>query len=69
VVDSVLGNTYHVKVFDPNDDGEVADSLVEEVTMPLVGVSNPLIIVTFLTLTKQTKWHTLYNNSKNQLIV
>jgi hypothetical protein len=32
VVDSVLGNTYHVKVFDPNDDGEVADSLVEEVT-------------------------------------
>jgi hypothetical protein len=32
VVDSVLGNTYHVKVFDPNDDGEVADSLVEVVT-------------------------------------
>ena len=32
VVDSVLGNTYQVKVFNPNDDGEVADALVEEVT-------------------------------------
>jgi hypothetical protein len=32
VVDSVLGNTYHVKVFNPNDDGEVADALVEVVT-------------------------------------
>ena len=32
VVDSVLGNTYQVEVFNPNDDGEVADALVEEVT-------------------------------------
>jgi hypothetical protein len=32
VVDSVLGNTYQVEVLNPNDDGEVADALVEEVT-------------------------------------
>jgi hypothetical protein len=32
VVDSVVGNTYQVEVFNPNDDGEVADALVEEVT-------------------------------------
>ena len=32
VVDSVLGNTYQVEVDDENDDGEVADVLVEEVT-------------------------------------
>ena len=32
VVDSVLGNTYQVEVLNPNDDEEVADALVEEVT-------------------------------------
>ena len=32
VVDSVVGNTYQVEVFNPNDDGEVADALVEVVT-------------------------------------
>jgi hypothetical protein len=32
VVDSVLGNTYHVKVFNPNDDDEIADALLECVT-------------------------------------
>ena len=32
VVDSVLGNTYQVEVDNENDDGEVADVLVEEVT-------------------------------------
>jgi hypothetical protein len=32
VVDSVLGNTYQVEVDNENDDGEVADALVEEVT-------------------------------------
>ena len=32
VVDSVLGNTYRVEVDDANDDREVADALVEEVT-------------------------------------
>ena len=32
VIDSVLGNTYQVEVLNPNDDGEVADALVEEVT-------------------------------------
>ena len=32
VVDSVVGNTYQVEVFNPNDDGEVADAIVEEVT-------------------------------------
>jgi hypothetical protein len=32
VVDSVLGNTYQVEVLNPNDDGEVADALVERVT-------------------------------------
>ena len=32
VVDYVLGNTYQVEVDDVNDDREVADALVEEVT-------------------------------------
>ena len=32
VVDSVLGNTYQVEVDNENDDGEVADALVEVVT-------------------------------------
>ena len=32
VVDYVLGNTYQVEVDDANDDREVADALVEEVT-------------------------------------
>ena len=32
VVDSTLGNTYQVEVDNENDDGEVADALVEEVT-------------------------------------
>ena len=32
VVDSVLGNTYQVEVDNENDDGEVADAIVEEVT-------------------------------------
>ena len=32
VVDSVLGNVFEVEVLNPNDDGEVADALVEEVT-------------------------------------
>jgi hypothetical protein len=32
VVDSVLGNTYQVEVLNPNDDDEIADVLVEEVT-------------------------------------
>ena len=32
VVDSVVGNVFEVEVDDANDDGEVADVLVEEVT-------------------------------------
>jgi hypothetical protein len=32
VVDSVLGNTYQVEVLNPNDDDEIADVIVEEVT-------------------------------------
>ena len=32
VVDSVLGNVFEVEVLNPNDDDEVADALVEEVT-------------------------------------
>jgi hypothetical protein len=32
VIDSVVGNTFEVEVDDANDDGEVADVLVEEVT-------------------------------------
>ncbi len=32
VVDSVLGNVFEVEVFNPNNDDEVADVLVEEVT-------------------------------------
>ena len=32
VVDSVLGNVFEVEVFDPNNDDEVADAIVEEVT-------------------------------------
>jgi hypothetical protein len=32
VVDSVLGNIFEVEVDNENDDGEVADALVEEVT-------------------------------------
>ena len=32
LTDSVLGNTFEVEVDDPNDDGEVADALVECVT-------------------------------------
>jgi hypothetical protein len=32
VVDSVLGNIFEVEVDDVNDDREVADALVEEVT-------------------------------------
>jgi hypothetical protein len=32
VVDSVLGNVFEVEVDNENDDGEVADTLVEEVT-------------------------------------
>lgn len=32
VVDSVLGNYFEVEVFDPNNDDEVADAIVEEVT-------------------------------------
>jgi acetyl esterase/lipase len=32
VLDDVLGNTYQVEVDNENDDGEVADALVEEVT-------------------------------------
>jgi hypothetical protein len=32
VVDSVLGNVFEVEVLNPNDDDEIADVLVEEVT-------------------------------------
>ena len=32
VVDSVLGNVFEVEVLNPNNDDEVADALVEEVT-------------------------------------
>ena len=32
VVDSVLGNVFEVEVFDPNNDDEVANAIVEEVT-------------------------------------
>jgi hypothetical protein len=32
VVDSVVGNVFEVEVDDDDDDGEVADALVEEVT-------------------------------------
>jgi hypothetical protein len=32
VTDSVVGNTFEVEVDDANDDREVADALVEEVT-------------------------------------
>jgi len=32
VVDSVLGNTFKVEVFDKNNLDEIADALVEEVT-------------------------------------
>ena len=32
VVDSVLGNVFEVEVFDPNNDDELADAIVEEVT-------------------------------------
>ena len=32
VVDSVLGNVFEVEVLNPNDDDELADVLVEEVT-------------------------------------
>ena len=32
VVDSVLGNVFEVEVRNPNDDDEIADVLVEEVT-------------------------------------
>jgi hypothetical protein len=32
VIDSVVGNVFEVEVDDANDDGEVADVLVEEVT-------------------------------------
>ena len=32
VVDSVLGNTFKVEVFDENNLDEIADALVEEVT-------------------------------------
>ena len=32
VTDSVLGNVFEVEVLNPNDDDEIADVLVEEVT-------------------------------------
>ena len=32
VVDSVLGNVFEVEVRNPNDDDEIADVLVEEIT-------------------------------------
>jgi len=32
VVDSVLGNVFEVEVFNPNNDDEIADVIVEEVT-------------------------------------
>ena len=32
VVDSVLGNVFEVEVFDPNNNDELADAIVEEVT-------------------------------------
>lgn len=32
VVDNTVGNVFEVEVFDPNNDDEVADALVEEVT-------------------------------------
>jgi hypothetical protein len=32
VIDSVVGNTFKVEVLNPNDDDEIADVLVEEVT-------------------------------------
>jgi hypothetical protein len=48
VVDSVLGNTYQVEVDNENDDGEVADALVEEVT-DATWLVCPLTL--FLTLT------------------
>ena len=32
VVDSVLGNVFEVEVLNPDDDDEIADVLVEEVT-------------------------------------
>ena len=32
VVDSVLGNVFEVEVLNPNDDDELADVIVEEVT-------------------------------------
>jgi len=32
VVDSVVGNVFEVEVLNPNDDDEIADVLVEEVT-------------------------------------
>jgi hypothetical protein len=31
VVDSVVGNTFEVEVFDPNNDDEIADAIVEKV--------------------------------------
>ena len=32
VTDSVVGNVFEVEVFDPNNDDEIADAIVEEVT-------------------------------------
>jgi hypothetical protein len=32
ITDSVLGNVFEVEVFDPNNDDEIADAIVEEVT-------------------------------------
>ena len=32
VVDSVLGNVFEVEVLNPNDDDEISDVIVEEVT-------------------------------------
>jgi hypothetical protein len=32
VTDSVVGNIFEVEVFDPNNDDEIADAIVEEVT-------------------------------------
>jgi hypothetical protein len=32
ITDSVVGNVFEVEVFDPNNDDEIADAIVEEVT-------------------------------------
>jgi hypothetical protein len=32
VTDSVVGNVFEVEVFDPNNNDEIADAIVEEVT-------------------------------------